>query len=133
MANRRTEDRTDEYAKFLIAFGLRLSEVRRRAGLNQDELGARIGCTGETVGRYERGESFPRIEVLLRLRKELRVSLDYLVVGMSVGTIRDARLLRRLQDLDALPAERVNEVLRLLDMFLSHLGDAHAPERKAAR
>ena len=39
-----------------IAFGRRLREVRRRAGLSQAEVAARLGITQSYVSRVERGD-----------------------------------------------------------------------------
>lgn len=42
--------------------GLRLARIR--AELSQDELGAMLGCSGATVGRWEAGTSTPSRAVL---------------------------------------------------------------------
>jgi transcriptional regulator with XRE-family HTH domain len=103
---------------FRRAFGERLQELRAAARYTQKKLAKEIGCRTAMIGRWERGEHFPRIEVLLRLRKALNVSLDYLVTGLPAGQVRDIRLIALLQRLDALPSERIDEAARILDAFL---------------
>lgn len=110
-------------APFRKAFGRRLRALRAAAGMTQKGLAHKVRCNVAMVGRYERGEHFPKIEVLLRLRKALNVSLDYLVTGQTEGRLRDIRLLARLAALDQLPSDKRGELVRLLDVFL----EAHPP------
>jgi transcriptional regulator with XRE-family HTH domain len=111
-------------APFRQAFGRRLQALRSAAGLTQKELAEKARCKLPMIGRYERGEHFPKIEVLLRLRKALNVSLDYLVTGLPESELRDIRLLARLRLLDQLPPDRQAELVRLLDVFLGKLAPA---------
>jgi transcriptional regulator with XRE-family HTH domain len=115
--------------RFREAFGERLGELRTAAGFTQEKLAEKLGCRAAMVGRWERGEHFPRIEVLLRLRRELNVSLDYLVTGLPASGLRDIRLLALLQRLDSLPPHRIEEVVRILEAFLG--GKAEPPARAA--
>ncbi len=69
-----SNNKTDSAA----VFAQRLNEVRRTRKLSQDELGARIGILGKVLGRYERGEARPLVEVAAALARALDVSLDYL-------------------------------------------------------
>jgi transcriptional regulator with XRE-family HTH domain len=109
--------------RFRAAFGERLRALREDVGMPQKELAARVRTRPATIGRYESGENFPKVEMLLRLRKELNVSLDSLVTGQTGGSVRDVRLLARLQRLDLLPSDKIVELVRLLDAFL----ESHAP------
>jgi transcriptional regulator with XRE-family HTH domain len=40
-------------------FGIRLRELREAAGLTQQQLADRVGCTWEAVSRWERGAREP--------------------------------------------------------------------------
>lgn len=44
-----------------------LADARRRAGLSQDQLGARAGVPQSAVSAYERGRKQPTVPVLARL------------------------------------------------------------------
>lgn len=61
-----------------MSFGSRLKEARNKAGLNQAELGERIGVTGNSVSNYEKGTSSPNDHVLLKIFDALGVEPNYL-------------------------------------------------------
>lgn len=59
-------------------FNKRLAEIRKEKGLSQGELADKIDSTAITIGRYERDEVKPSIEVAAKIANALEVSLDYL-------------------------------------------------------
>lgn len=61
-----------------MLFGERLSLVRKQLKVSQDELAKRIGKHAPLIGRYERGEVKPSIDVAVQIAQVLGVSLDYL-------------------------------------------------------
>jgi transcriptional regulator with XRE-family HTH domain len=73
--------RSEERRRLCLAFGRRLAAARRRRGLTQAALGEALDVRTWMVSRYELGRSVPRLEVLVRLRSALAVSLDHLLAG----------------------------------------------------
>lgn len=61
-----------------MGFAERLKEARIAAGLNQKELGAMIGVTGNAISNYENGTSSPNDKILLKLFDALGVEPNYL-------------------------------------------------------
>ncbi|MFW6189440.1 MAG: XRE family transcriptional regulator [Planctomycetota bacterium] len=61
--------------------GDRLRAVRRELGLNQTEMGERIGVSQGTVAAYEAGEREPPRPVLLALEHEFSIRPDWLRQG----------------------------------------------------
>lgn len=72
------EDRT-----FRAEFGTRIKEARKELELNQSEFAARIGVARDTLGRYERGELSPSVDVVARIVHELSdvVDANWLLAG----------------------------------------------------
>lgn len=101
------------------SFGERLRLTRADRGLIQAALGSRLGVSTGTVRRYEAGAFFPSLAVLLELRRTLKVSLDYLLAGAQGAAVRHLGLARRVRALDALPNEAIEEILPILDAYLS--------------
>jgi len=52
-------------------FGRLLAAIREERGLTQDQLGARLGVSGTTVGGYETGEHSPRDRTLERIARRI--------------------------------------------------------------
>ena len=64
-------------------FGNRLKKLRQNAGLTQSELSELLGVVPSAVGKYERlPDSYPSIEVLVKLADYFKVSTDYLLRGI---------------------------------------------------
>src|SRR5690606_19894458 len=89
---------------------------RKKKGLSQAELGKMIGTSGDVVGRYERGDISPSIEVVSKIADALEVSVDYLIGKTRMELDKDT--MRRIEDISALPQENKNFVLNLIDMAL---------------
>ena len=91
--------RSEERRRLRLAFGRRMGEARRSRRLTQDELAAAIDVRPWMISRYELGHSAPRLEVLVRLRGALGVTLDFLLVGLpevpqsgqTISTVPDHR------------------------------------------
>ena len=61
-----------------MLFGERLVLVRKKKKVSQDELAKAIGAHAPVIGRYERNEVKPSIEVATKMAEVLGVSLYYL-------------------------------------------------------
>ncbi|VAW60348.1 hypothetical protein MNBD_GAMMA11-2583 [hydrothermal vent metagenome] len=59
-------------------FGLRLSYLRKKAGLTQGELADRIGVARNTIGSIERGKLSPKFDNLEKLAKVLNIQIRQL-------------------------------------------------------
>lgn len=57
--------------------GQRIKIIREAAGLSQEELGKRIGTTGVTIMRYEKGQREPKLEQLNRIANAMSVSVNF--------------------------------------------------------
>ena len=63
----------------LDGFGTRLKAIRQERGYTQKQLAGFLGVTEQAVSKYERGNSYPDIEVLSGIAEVLDCSLDYLL------------------------------------------------------
>ena len=90
--------------------------IRKKKGLSQAELGKMIGTSGDVVGRYERGDISPSVEVVSKIADALEVSVDYLL-GKTAMEL-DKQALKRLEDISKLSQDNKNFVLNLIDMAL---------------
>lgn len=67
-----------------MTFGEHIATLRKRKGISQNDLGKAVGTYGDIIGKYERDEVKPSVEVAARLADALEVSLDFLVGKSSV-------------------------------------------------
>lgn len=78
-----------------MSFGQRIVQVRKEKNMSQEELAKALKATPTTIGRYERDEVKPSIEVAVKIAKALDVSLDYLA-GVSQSSIKDKKMIDRM-------------------------------------
>lgn len=57
-------------------FANRIRETRKAKNVDPTELAFRVGCSTNTLGRYERGESTVSLATARRIAEILEVSLD---------------------------------------------------------
>ena len=62
----------------MISFGERLRNLRRDAGLTQDELASRTHLSQTAISNWESGNRIPNIDYAIILAKFFFVTLDYL-------------------------------------------------------
>ncbi len=99
-----------------MTLGQHIASLRKSKSLSQSELGKRVGTSGDIIGRYERDEVKPSIEVIMRIADSLEVSIDYLVGKTDFELDKDT--LKRIQDVSTLPVEEKRQVFMVIDALL---------------
>ena len=103
----------------MSGFNKRLLELRKTRKWSQPELAKKIGTSGPIIGRYERSEITPSIEVAMKLAEVFDVTLDYLVSAEAQPNIvQDAAMLARVKAIEHLPQEDREKVLYVVDSLL---------------
>lgn len=102
-----------------MTFGERIIMLRKQLKMSQDDLARKIGTSAPIIGRYERNEIKPSIEVAAKIADELNVTVDYLL-GSSDKMVMDKKLMKRMEDIEALPEEEKDKLYYFIDMALSH-------------
>jgi transcriptional regulator with XRE-family HTH domain len=100
-----------------MTFGERITMVRKQLKLSQDDLAKKIGTSAPIVGRYEREEIKPSIDVAAKIADALGVSIDYLL-GNSDKMILDKKNLQRLEDIDQLADEDKHNIFYTIDNLI---------------
>jgi transcriptional regulator with XRE-family HTH domain len=101
--------------------GERLARLRRERGLTQVELAQQLGTAQPVISDYERGLLRLNGDVIVQLAKILSVSADELLgldQSKQTTSVKNRRLLRRLQELEHLPRRDQEALLRTIDAFL---------------
>jgi transcriptional regulator with XRE-family HTH domain len=97
-------------------FGKRLLALRKQRGWSQPQLAKKLGTSGAIIGRYERAEMTPSIEVAGKLADALDVTVDFLIGAHDMeGLLKDRTMLARWQALDELSREDRERILFMVD------------------
>lgn len=109
---------TGDLQHLFMTFGERILSLRKKLKWSQDDLAKHIGTSAPIVGRYERNEIKPSIEVAKKLADELGVTIDFLIGGSN--QVFDKKLLKKIQDIENLSEEGKKQVYELIDMALGY-------------
>ena len=60
-------------------YGQKIKELRQEKGLTQAQLAEKISTTASTIGKYEREELQPNVDMIISLSKFFGVSADYIL------------------------------------------------------
>jgi transcriptional regulator with XRE-family HTH domain len=81
--------------------GDKITALRKQKNLSQTDLGKAAGVSREIIGRYERNEVLPSIEVAAKIADILEISLDYLA-GNSKKAVVDKKTMKLIYDIEDL-------------------------------
>lgn len=68
-----------------IKIGRFIAQERKQKNYTQRQLADRLGISDKTISKWERGNGFPEVSLLLPLCKELDISVNELLTGERVS------------------------------------------------
>ena len=99
-----------------MTLGQHITKLRKQKKLSQNDLGKKVGTSGDIIGRYERNEVKPSIEVASKIADMLEVSLDFLVGKTAVEV--DNQLLKRVLEVQQMNDDDKDHILYTLDALI---------------
>jgi transcriptional regulator with XRE-family HTH domain len=109
----------------LEGFGQRLKEIRQGRALTQQELGDMVGVSQRVITYYESDDAQPPGALLVDLAQVLEVTADEL---LGIEPLKEkipakqARIRKRLQRVEELPAADQRAVLKFVDALVDSRG-----------
>lgn len=100
-----------------MAFGERLTFARNQKKLTQSKLGKKVSTSGDIIGKYERGENIPSIDVAAKIAEALDVTLDYLVKDGEYEQI-DNEMLKLMKEVQGLDEENRAYIFATINVFI---------------
>ena len=62
-----------------MILGEKITELRKRSGLSQEEFGAEIGVSRQAVSKWEMAQTTPDLNKIMAMSKFFEVSTDFLL------------------------------------------------------
>lgn len=112
-------------ARTVEGFGARLRRIRQSRGMTQISLGAAVGASNRVIHYYEEESTQPPGALLHDLSRVLKVTTDEL---LGLKPVKDktspkvARLRKRLQKVEQLPAADQRAVLKFVEALAASHG-----------
>ncbi len=98
-------------------FGAHLSRLRKKADMTQGELADRLNLTRQAISKYERGESFPDVSILVIIAETFQISLDELI-GAGNPTREESRILGGIAQGDTeVQAKRLEDIVNIAPLI----------------
>jgi transcriptional regulator with XRE-family HTH domain len=101
-----------------MSVGSRISRIRKEHKTAQAELAEKVGIHPNVLGRYEREEATPSVDVAAKIANALGVSLDYLVGNTDIEL--DKTILDKVITIQKLPEEDRTHIMYSLDGLIQH-------------
>jgi transcriptional regulator with XRE-family HTH domain len=106
----------------MITFGKKLRECRETKKFSQSKLALEVGLHHSIIGRYERDEAKPTIDVVKRLAKSLDTTVGYLLGETENSSLfKDPTMLNRLKEISSLSEYDKDRILYTLDGLLQNI------------
>lgn len=106
--------------KSIHSFGKKLRECREAKNLSQSELAKLLHTNHSIIGKYERDEVKPTIDVVKRLADELDTTVGFLLgETKQMNLLKNPAMLKRLNEIDTLSEEDKHCILYTLDNLLA--------------
>jgi transcriptional regulator with XRE-family HTH domain len=102
-----------------MTFGEKIARLRKEFKMSQSDVSKKLDTAPSIIGRYERNEIKPSIEVAAKFSKLFNVTLDYLIKETnSTSHFKDTTMLKRLEEIEKMPEEDKVHVLYLIDAII---------------
>lgn len=101
----------------MLDIGSKIVELRKRKDWSQADLANAVGASRDIIGKYERNENSPSVEMALKIAKVFDVPVDYLL-GEGKHASYDKETIKRLEDIEALDNNTKSVLFNIIDTFL---------------
>lgn len=98
-------------------FGSIVVELRKEQKISQTDLATQLGIHKNVLGRYERNEVLPSIEIARKIADILDVSLDYLTGKVDVEMDKDTQ--KRILEVSKFEEKDREHVFSVIDAFIA--------------
>lgn len=98
-------------------FGSLVAELRKQKGISQTDLASQLGIHKNVLGRYERNEVFPSIDIARKVADILEVSLDFLTGKEEVQI--DKVTSKRILEVSKFEEQDKDHIFSVIDAFIA--------------
>lgn len=96
-------------------FGAYVARQRKNADLTQSELAEKLNLTRQAVSKYELGDSFPDISILVQIAKIFKITLDELI-GSGNPTKGETEIIKNVIDTEESTIS-INDIINLAPLI----------------
>lgn len=102
-----------------LNIGSKISILRKDKSWSQGELAQKIEASREIIGKYERNENLPSIEMVAKMAKAFGVTVDYLI-GEGENASFDKETVERLNDIQKMDDNTKSVLFNVIDTYIQN-------------
>ncbi|WP_342330259.1 helix-turn-helix transcriptional regulator [Pedobacter sp. FW305-3-2-15-E-R2A2] len=102
-----------------LNIGSKISTLRKEKGWSQGDLAKKINASREIIGKYERNENLPSIEMVAKMAKAFGVTTDFLI-GEGENASYDKEIVDRINDIQKMDAETKSILFNVIDTYIQN-------------
>lgn len=102
-----------------LNIGSKISTLRKAKNWSQGDLAQQIGASREIIGKYERNENLPSIEMVAKMAKAFDVTVDYLI-GEGENAAFDKDIVQRINDIQLMDDNTKNILFNVIDTYIQN-------------
>ncbi len=101
------------------SFGKKISELRKQKKISQGQVAKLSNTSTSVIGRYERDEMPPSIEVAKKLSKILDTTVGYLLGETEeINILKNPEMLKRWNDIEKMSGKNKEHILFAMDAII---------------
>ncbi|WP_291913301.1 helix-turn-helix transcriptional regulator [Chitinophaga sp. CB10] len=94
-----------------------VTKLRKRKNWSQADLAKAVEASCDIIGKYERNENSPSIEMAVKIADAFDVTIDYLIDNGKYAAY-DKDVIERIEDIQALDANTRTTLFNVIDTYL---------------
>lgn len=101
----------------MVNIGERITELRKRKNWSQSELAEAIGVSRDIIGKYQRNENSPSVEMAVKIAKAFDIPIDYLL-GEGKHATYSKDTVKRIEEIEAMDDKTKAILFNLIDTYI---------------
>ncbi len=101
----------------MLNIGNKITELSKQKKWPQPDLSKSVNASRDIIGKYERNENVPSIEMAQKIADVFGITVDYLP-GKSAFSKYNQADIKRLEDIEKLDSDTKSKLYFVIDTFL---------------
>jgi transcriptional regulator with XRE-family HTH domain len=102
-----------------LSIGKKITLLRKDNNWSQIELAKKLNASREIISRYEREESQPSLDMVLKLANLFNVTLDFLT-GQSENSSFDKETVERINNIQKMDSNTKSILFNVIDTYIQN-------------
>ena len=103
----------------MLNIGSKISLLRKEKGWSQGDLAEQISASREIIGKYERNENSPSLEMALKMAKAFGVTVDFLL-GEGEYSSYDQDTIDRIKNIQKMDTNTKSVLFNVIDTYIQN-------------